>query len=63
MLRQWDDGVLLDNLNTAIAARGHGRLRKAGGEYLDIGGSTGGAPRRNIDSWQPPDWHAFLEDE
>ena len=47
----------------SVANTGHGRLRTARGDYLDIGGSTGGGSRRIIDSWQPPDWHAFLADE
>ena len=32
-------------------------------ENLDSGGSTGGVSRRIIDSWQPPDFREFLEDE
>ena len=39
------------------------RLRTARGDYLDIGGSTGGGSRRIIDTWQPPDWRDFLQDE
>ena len=63
VLRQWDAGALRTQLNAAVAAHGHGRLRKASGAYLDIGGSTGGGPRRIIDGWQPPDWCHFLQDE
>ena len=33
----------------------------ARGDYLDIGGSTGGGSRRIIDGWKPPDWRQFLE--
>ena len=32
------------------------------GDYLDVGGSTGGGSRRIIDGWQPPDWRQFLHD-
>ena len=51
-----------DELNTAIRNFGHGRLENAAGDYMDIGGSTGGGSRRIIDGWQPPDWRQFLED-
>ena len=62
VLRQWDRGELLANRNSAIVALGHGRLRTAQGDYLVIGGSTGGGSRRIIDGWQPPDWQQFLQD-
>ena len=63
VLQKWESGELLSNRNRAIVAVGHGRLRTAGGDYLDIGGSTGGGSRRIIDSWQPPDWREFLADD
>ena len=63
VLQKWESGELLSNRNKAILAVGHGRLRSARGDYLDIGGSTGGGSRRIIDSWQPPDWRDFLQDE
>ena len=63
VLQQWDSGELRTNRNNSIVALGHGRLRTARGDYLDIGGSTGGGSRRIIDGWQPPDWRAFLEDQ
>ena len=63
VLQQWDSGELLANRNRSIVALEHGRLRTARGDYLDIGGSTGGGSRRIIDGWQPPDWHHFLQDE
>ena len=63
VLRQWDTNELLRNRNSAIVAHGHGRLRTARGDYLDIGGSTGGGSRRIIDGWKPPDWQEFLQDE
>ena len=49
LLEQYDSGVLLQKLNSAIAAWGHGRLRSETGDHLDIGGSTGGGSRRLID--------------
>ena len=41
LLNHWDTGILRKELNEADAKLGHGRLRSAGGNYLDIGGSTG----------------------
>ena len=55
LLNHWDTGILRKELNEADAKLGHGRLRSAGGNYLDIGGSTGGGSRRIIDGWVPPD--------
>ena len=60
LLERYDSGVLLQELNSAIAAWGHGRLRSEAGEHLDIGGSTGGGSRRIIDDWTPPDYWEFL---
>ena len=54
LLERYDSGVLLQELNSAIAAWGHGRLRSEAGDHLDIGGSTGGGSRRIIDDWAPP---------
>ena len=61
LLRQWRSGQLRVQRNTAAAAAGHGRLESATGDYMDIGGSTGGGSRRVVDSWLPPDWRQFLE--
>ena len=63
VLQKWESGELRANRNRAIVALGHGRLLNAQGDYLDLGGSTGGGSRRIIDSWQPPDWSDFLPDE
>ncbi len=62
VLQQWDSGQLLHKKNMSIVSVGHGRLQTALGDYLDIGGSTGGGSRRIIDGWQPPDWRQFLQD-
>ena len=61
VLQLWDSGALLANRNSAHVALAN--LRTAQGDYLAIGGSTGGGSRRIIDSWQPPDWRQFLHDE
>ena len=63
VLQMWDDGQLRKNLNKTITDLGHGRLQSAQGAFLEIGGSTGGGARRIIDSWVPPDWHQFLEED
>jgi hypothetical protein len=60
VLKQWDRGWLRDALNQAIGEFGHGRLESQTGEFLDIGGSTGGGSRRLIDGWVPLDWREFL---
>ena len=60
LLQQWDSSELRQELNKAVSAWGHGRLRSAHGRHLDIGGSTGGESRRIIDGWVPPDWREFL---
>ena len=63
LLRQWDSGELRRQRNMAAVAAGHGRLESAEGQYLDIGGSTGGCARRVVDGWAPPDWRQFLVDD
>ena len=63
MLKKFDDGVLRHNMNQAIVKTGHGQLVLATGETKEIGGSTGGGPRRIIDGWTPPDWRQILQAE
>ena len=53
LLRDLDNGTLLQNLNNAVAAFGHGTLRMPGRSIL-IGASTGGHTREVLDNWQPP---------
>ena len=60
LLEQYDSCRLMAELNAAKVAWGHGRLRDEAGEYMDIGGSTGGGSRRIIDDWEPPDCQDFL---
>ena len=62
ILDKWDKGILRENLNKVITELGHGRLQSNTGEFLDIGGSTGGGSRRIIDGWTPPDWRQFLSE-
>jgi hypothetical protein len=62
VLKQWDRGWLRDNLNQAIVELGHGRLESQTGDFLEIGGSTGGGSRRLIDGWVPLDWREFLNE-
>ena len=61
MLERWETGESLRRRNRVVGALGHGRLRTARGDWLDIGGSVGGGSRRIIDSWKPPDWREWLE--
>ena len=62
ILDNWGKGILRENLNKVITELGHGRLQSNTGEFLDIGGSTGGGSRRIIDGWTPPDWRQFLSE-
>ena len=41
VLREWESGKLLEDLNNAKREYGHGTLVSADGEELRIGGSTG----------------------
>ena len=59
-LRKLEDGSLLRRTNEAVAAFGHGTLRRAGGERLEIGGSTGGVTRFLLDGNAEPDVASFL---
>ena len=53
VLQNWENGKLLDDANTAVAAFGHGRLRRSdSAKFMDIGGSTGGSSRRVLDGPQ-----------
>ena len=63
MIKQIDGDVLRHNMNQAIAKTGHGQLALAAGETKQIGGITGGGPRRIVDGWTPPDWRQFLQAE
>ena len=59
-LRRLEDGSLLRRTNEAVAAFGHGTLRRASGETLEVGGSTGGVTRFLLDGKAEPDVASFL---
>ena len=51
---------LLRLTNEAVAAFGHGTLRRADGERMEVGGSTGGVTRFLLDGNAEPDVASFL---
>ena len=59
-LRRLEDGSLLRRTNEAVAAYGHGTLRRDDGETIEIGGSTGGVTRFLLDGYAEPDVASFL---
>ena len=52
--------ALLRRTHKAVAAFGHGTLRRVDGERLEIGGSTGGVTRFLLDGYAEPDVATFL---
>ena len=58
-LRKLADGSMLRRTNNAVAAFGHGTLRR-GDDTMHIGGSTGGVTRFLLDGHAEPDVYAFL---
>ena len=54
-MEQLQNGELLAEANRLTKESGNGRLRRADGTYLDIGGSTGGITRTLVYDWTPPD--------
>ena len=61
VLRNWESGRLREELNLAIWNFGHGRMENAAGNYMDIGGSTGGLTRKILDDWRQPGWQDFQD--
>ena len=59
-LLRLEDGSLLRHTNEAVAAYGHGTLRRDDGETIEIGGSTGGITRFLLDGYAEPDVESFL---
>ena len=59
-LLRLEDGSLLRHTNDAVAAYGHGTLRRDDGETMEIGGSTGGITRFLLDGYAEPDVATFL---
>ena len=62
-LEKFMNGSLLQETNDAVAAYGHGTLRRVDGESLEIGGSTGGVTRFLLDGFTEPDVHTFLANQ
>ena len=52
--------LLLRHTNEAVAAYGHGTLRREDGASLEIGGSTQGVTRFLLDGCAEPDVESFL---
>ena len=59
-LQQLQDGSLLRHTNEAVAAYGHGTLRRDDGQTMQIGGSTLGVTRFLLDGCAEPDVDSFL---
>ena len=59
-LEKLQDGSLLRDTNQAVAAYGHGTLRRDDGASLEIGGSTQGVTRFLLDGCAEPDVESFL---
>ena len=59
-LRMLEDGSLLLRTNEAVAAFGHGTLRREDGATIEVGGSTGGVSRFLLDGHVEPDVASFL---
>ena len=59
-LRRLEDGSLLRHMNEAVAAYGHGTLRRDDGQTIQIGGSTRGVTRFLLDGCDEPDVDSFL---
>ena len=62
LLKDYDDGTLLEKANELTLRSGHGTLRRPGdGVKREIGASTGGFVREILENWEPPDPKDFLE--
>ena len=59
-LQRLEDGSLLRHTNDAVAAYGHGTLRRDDGQTIQIGGSTRGVTRFLLDGCDEPDVDSFL---
>ena len=59
LLKQYDSGELLREVNRLTLLSGNGRLRRSDGSHVDIGGSTGGWTRKTLYGWTPPDTKEF----
>ena len=63
LLALYDAGTLLAEANRLTLISGNGRLRQSDGNFVDIGGSTGGYTRTMLYDWQAPDLTAFEPDD
>ena len=59
LLKQYDSGEMLREVNRLTLLSGNGRLRRSDGSHVDIGGSTGGWTRKTLYGWTPPDTKEF----
>ena len=59
-LQRLQDGSLLRHTNDAVAAYGHGTLRRDDGQTIQIGGSTRGVTRFLLDGCDEPNIDSFL---
>ena len=59
LLWELPQATLLRKANAAIIAFGHGTLRNEQGNFIHIGGSTGGFARMFLENYTPPDTSAW----
>ena len=55
LINKLRDGTLVRQANQLTRESGHGRILRADGSFVDIGGSTGGIVRTILYDWTPPD--------
>ena len=60
LVARYESGELLEEMNNAVVAWGHGTLQSPDGKILPIGGSTAGIPRRLCGGWIQPNVEEFL---
>ena len=59
ILKEYQSGLLRIKANNLTMKAGHGRLKKADGSFVDIGGSTGGFLRIVLNDWEASDVKDF----
>ena len=55
LINKLRDGTLVSQANQLTRESGHGRILRADGSFVDIGGSTGGIVRTILYDWTLPD--------
>ncbi len=55
LLKQFRDGTLLTEKNSAVRAHGHGTYTDEESRQIQLGGSTGGLMRQLLDYWRSPE--------